>query len=133
MLHANDWLDQAHRSLRAGDAVRAIGEHALACFHAQQAAEMALKAVLESHGRDHFGHEILSLLERLSDVGDIEPLRQVARHLSRLYIPTRYPDAAGGNPGRLYGPEDSERALGDARSLMTVARNWMTDETETDA
>lgn len=41
---ATRWFEQAVDDLRGAGVLRATGHHALACFHAQQAGEKALKA-----------------------------------------------------------------------------------------
>jgi len=114
------WLDQARRALRTANLARGAGEHAWACFLYQQTAQMALKGALERSGRDHQGHSVIALANDLPD-GISEDVRSAARRLSRLYIPTRYPDAAGSAPAELYTDEESSQAHGDASLLLNHA------------
>ena len=97
------------------------GEHiseATAPVHLyQQAAEMAIKGALDRKTLDHAGHSLIALLRDL-ETSPPETLVAAARRLSRLYIPTRYPDAAGAPPGDLYGQDDAEQAARDAQTLM---------------
>jgi len=70
-----------------------------AAFHAQQAAEKALKAAcviaIDDSPRPHV---ITHLLDELSNNEEIvgKEIFDAAAVLDRLYAPTRYPDALGG-------------------------------------
>jgi HEPN domain-containing protein len=66
------------------------------CFHAQQAAEKAIKAVLIRHDVEFpYVHDIAELLTILEGVGQIIPesIRQ-AEKLTRFAVFTRYPGIA---------------------------------------
>lgn len=99
-----------------------MGDHAWACFTYQQSAEMALKAGLEEAQRDHTGHYLPGLLQELCQARGVdahEKIMTAARRLTRLYIPTRYPDAIGGGvPSEAYTAEDSEQAHEDAQTIL---------------
>jgi len=115
-------MEQARRALKTGAILREAGEHYWACFTFQQAAEMALKAGLERFGEDHVGHNLLELVASLRMASRDEPpegVREGARRLNRLYVPTRYPDAVGGSvPADNYSAEDSELACQDAGLIL---------------
>lgn len=121
------WTASADRALGAATDLANLGHHEFACFQAEQAAQLGVKALLRGVGSPSFGHD-LALLGRdvaaaleapLSD--DIE--RALSR-LSRHYIPTRYPDAwAGGTPGDHYAGEDSAQALADAGTVLAAVRS----------
>ncbi len=53
---ADDWMDQAARNLEQALASRKESRHEWACFAAQQAAELAVKALHLSHGQEAWGH-----------------------------------------------------------------------------
>lgn len=116
----NDWWRQAHMELRAATNLQVTGDHAWCCFTCQQAAEKALKAVLEQRGHEHEGHSLNLLLRRL--FGEDDPPRELVRacaRLSRLYIPTRYPDAVvEGAPADQYLEEDAQQSLEDLRVIV---------------
>jgi len=60
---ASRWLAQAQEDLGAARDLLASGHFALACFHAQQAAEKALKGFLHAQGADDpWGHAVSRLL-----------------------------------------------------------------------
>jgi HEPN domain-containing protein len=123
MLYAESWMAQARDTLRTARLNRDGGQHAHACFMYQQAAELALKAGLEQLGLDHSGHnlvELLSALARARESAADPQVEAAARRLTRLYIPTRYPDAVGGAvPSTMYDQEDSQRADTDAERVFS--------------
>lgn len=88
-----EWLRRALDDL---DAARLLDErrlYALAAFHAQQAAEKALKSVLIAAGR---GLARTHDLERLAaDAKAPSLISDAAAFLTGFYVAGRYPDAAG--------------------------------------
>lgn len=121
---ARRWVAQAYEDL--GDA-RLLAEHgrfAPACFHAQQATEKALKAVLYAAGADVvLGHSVRDLCD---EVARLAP--EVAENcpewgaLDQYYIATRYPDALpGGIPAQSYTEAQARHALGTAESALEFA------------
>ncbi len=119
---ANDAAETAH--LLAG-----TGRHSDACFHAEQAAQLALKALLRGLGLEAWGHDVIALGRRCAaELGQSWP-RDIDRalvELSRLYIPTRYPDAhPGGTPADHYGAQDSAAACRQAGAVLdAVSGIW---------
>ena len=64
-VEARRWFLQAQADLDVVRTLRAGNHYAAACFHAQQAAEKALKAVLYSQGaRVVFGHAVRRLVRQ---------------------------------------------------------------------
>jgi len=58
------WLSQAENDVSAAKLLKDAGYCNLACFHAQQAAEKALKGFLYSKGADNvWGHSVARLME----------------------------------------------------------------------
>ena len=49
-LEARRWFQEAQADLAVVRTLRDAGHHAAACFHSQQAAEKALKALLYAYG-----------------------------------------------------------------------------------
>ena len=60
-----------------------------ACFSAQQAAELAVKALLERRGTILRGHSIYTMIK---EVTKNKEMLERARILDQYYIPTRYPN-----------------------------------------
>jgi len=122
----SDWLRHARSDLALAR-LAAAREDVLpeqACFHAQQAAEKALKAVHYLKGeRLVFGHSALELLNRLlPEHQELVILREPARLLDRYYIPTRYPNGLpGGSPFESFQRGDLESALDMAERVVAEA------------
>jgi len=92
---ASVWLQRARSDLRLAEAaLKTIGVVPEdACFHAQQSAEKALKALLIAHGlpfpRTHVLETLLDLL-KAADV-DVPPDVDEAFVLTQYAVETRYP------------------------------------------
>ena len=68
----------------------------LACFHAQQAAEKALKAVLEARELPvPRTHDLALLAQRLDDVGPVGDIAEASIRLSLYGVGPRYPSPSG--------------------------------------
>lgn len=101
------------------------GFHAPACFHAQQAAEKAVKAVHYRRGaRAVLGHSVRALVESLEPrAGALDALLDAARDLDLLYLPTRYPNGLEeGTPGEVFSAAQSERAIELSSAVAKAAR-----------
>src|SRR5438552_8655392 len=101
---AQRWLAQARSELAVARLCTREGFHAQACFHCQQSAEMALKALHYLGGaRLVIGHSLVELLAPLTEAHPaLTPLRGAAARLDQLHIPTRYPNGLpGGVPAEL--------------------------------
>jgi len=121
---SQDWQTQALRNLdQALDSSRA-GRHEWACFAAQQAAELVVKALHLALGQEAWGHVVRRLLEELAPAISVPAeLLDVARILDAYYIPTRYPNGhAAGPPSEHYGPRQSEEAIDCARQIIEFCR-----------
>ncbi|MEO6991429.1 MAG: HEPN domain-containing protein [Candidatus Baltobacteraceae bacterium] len=122
---ARAWLANAEGDLLAVTRLLDDLPH-LACFHAQQAAERALKAVLTHREGDvPLTHLIRELLAACRDSGEVVP-NLVERHalsLEKYYVPTRYPDALGwADAASAYDRGDAEEARADATAVVTWAK-----------
>lgn len=112
------WRAEADSALAAADAVAAPNWAAFLC---EQAAQLAVKALLGGIGSVAKGHDLLVLATALEREGVAVPdeLRGPLAELSRLYIPARYADAhPAGSPGDHYVPEDAQRARVHAVAVM---------------
>lgn len=122
--NAQRWLKQAEDQLTIAD-WNGQGRHwDAACFFAQQAAELALKALLIRQGERIRTHGVLHLVERVSVyVPGVSGLADAARSLDRFYITTRYPDALPHGTSKEYFCEaDFKSAHTAATRILTEAR-----------
>lgn len=118
------WRATAEEDLRVATLL-ANESPSTAAFHAQQAAEKAVKAacvmLIDDTPRTHV---INFLLDELAENGRPidDDVRDAARVLERYYAPTRYPDALGGiSPNRIYTGADAADAIARARIVLTFA------------
>ncbi len=122
------WRQEADRALESARLQDRAGLHNWACFAAEQAGRLALKALLHGLGRGPWGHDLVRLGEmaRAAGLEVPEDIAATLRRLGRHYIPSRYPDAhAAGSPSAHYGPEDAREAIADAERIVTyVDRIW---------
>lgn len=125
---AERWLRQAEVDLGAARRL-ADGFSALACFHAQQAAEKALKAILYAAGeRVVLGHALAELGERVERVSpEYGRLRSDVAKLDRYYVPTRYPNGlpAGGDPSLAFDEDDAWAAIAEAERASEHGRVFL--------
>lgn len=116
------WLASAGDAAETARLLAGLGRHNDACFHAEQAAQLALKGLLHGLGLPAWGHDLVELARRCAaELAGMWPpeTTSVLVRLSRHYIPTRYPDAQpGGTPAEHYGREDSAEALRQAQSVL---------------
>lgn len=116
------WLSFAEEDLQMAELALERGIWNQVCFHSQQCAEKALKALITSRElappRTHKLADLVFVLgeKTLPDLADD------LRSLDRFYIPTRYPDALPGSlPGGLPGESDAKEALAVARKVIKTA------------
>jgi HEPN domain-containing protein len=118
------WLAQARSELAFARVGIREGFYAQACFHAQQAAEMALKALHDLGGaRLVIGHSLVELLAALVEAHPaLGSLRGAAARLDQLYIPTRYPSGLpGGVPADVFSREQADDAVAEAARFVDYA------------
>jgi len=115
------WISSAKRTLESAFGDLRRGDYNWACFKAQQAAEMAVKALLHGLGLPAYGHSISKLLINLRSKGlqVSNDIINLAKSLDKYYIPTRYPNAwVEGTPYDYYTVEDAESAIRYAKSII---------------
>lgn len=121
---ATRWLRAANEDLAYARHAANGGYHAPCCFHSQQAAEKALKAIHYARGaRVVIGHSVRRLIENLTPPEEsLTTQLDAARELDLLYVPSRYPNGLEeGSPGEAFGPAQSTRALRHATEIVTTA------------
>jgi HEPN domain-containing protein len=127
-VEAERWLAQARSELAFAQLGLREGFHAQACFHCQQSAEMALKALHYLGGaRLVMGHSLVELLVPLVETyPTLGSLRGAAARLDQLYIPTRYPNGLpGGVPAEVFSQEQAAEAIGQATRFIEHATDLM--------
>ena len=120
-----DWLKQAERNLEQAVSSERESSHEWACFAAQQAADLAAKALHLKQGQEAWGHSVARLLADLPNAPD-DTLVDRGRVIDNFYVPTRYPNGhPEGPPFEHYGPIQSREALTHAREIIAFVSSQM--------
>jgi len=132
-IEARRWFSQAQADLAVVRTLRSEGHYAAACFHAQQAAEKALKAVLFSQGsRVVWGHSVRELT-RQSEVHDLTfaGVSGEAALLDQFYIPTRYPNGlpSPAVPSETYTLAQAEASQEAAERVLRTVETFLRTHT----
>ena len=120
---ARRWMDTAASDWQTAEILFKNGRYAHCCFHAQQAAEKAVKALWHAHDADPWGHSIKKLIEEFEEVDsrlfyEMKRFIKTGALLDRFYIPTRYPNGLPDiTPDMAYYEEDGQTAL-DRKSVV---------------
>jgi len=121
---ARRWLDQSVEDLKAARVLRDGERYAQACFYSQQAAEKALKSLGWLRGAGLWGHSLLSLYDRLRELGVTASIDEGdLALLDRFYIPTRYPNGLPDViPQRAFLLRDAQSAVETAKRVIEIVR-----------
>jgi HEPN domain-containing protein len=121
---SEDLLKDADDFLGAARDLLVRGRWAKVCFSSQQAAELALKAALNSLGLEVKGHDLTLLLgELVTYEPDIEAFSDFAKRLDQYYIPTRYANAFhSGSAMEHYTQEQANEAIHQAESVLEACK-----------
>ncbi len=122
---ATDWLRQAERDLGFAETGAASGYHEGAAFYAQQSAEKAVKALIQSLHGGVRGHSITEMLRQLPQSIDVPAsLLEGAQELDRVYVTSRYPNGfTSGTPADYFNAKSSGELLGYARAILDWCRS----------
>ena len=122
---AFDWLMEAKEDLKSAEILMKNGQFHHSCFHAQQAAEKAVKALLLAYHIAKIGYSILDLLEEAKNYVNVpDDLYEAAKILDQYYIPPRYPNAFdSGYPAQYYTKKQAEEAIMLARRVIDFAED----------
>jgi len=129
-IEAERWFKDALEDLSVAELLLKSSHYAASCFHSQQAAEKALKAVLYKKGVEARGHSVYVLLLEVSKYYEVnvEDLMDHARLLDKHYTQPRYPNL---HPGidlpayMLYSKEDAERCLNAAKIVIKFVKKLL--------
>jgi HEPN domain-containing protein len=114
---SSDWLRQAGKDLEKANLDLQWGFHEWACFTAHQAAEKAIKGLIQHLNGESWGHGTKSLLEHLP-YQDSSVFLDDAKLLDKMYIPTRYPNGLPqGMPHEYFTKSEAEQAI---RAAMRI-------------
>jgi len=119
-----DWMEQAKGEFKAAKDLYNTKNYAWCCFACQQAAEKALKSILEHLGSPTSGHNLLMLVNEISAYITVpQNVVDACRILNRYYIPTRYPNAfPSGAPIHMFDEKDAMEALELVERVLNFAR-----------
>jgi HEPN domain-containing protein len=122
---AADWLKQAERDLGLAEAAMATKYYEWAAFGAQQSAEKAVKALIQSLHGSARGHSITEMLRRLPATVQVpKPVLAGAQGLDQIYVTSRYPNGfASGAPSEYFNEEGSRDLVQYARTILEFCRS----------
>ncbi|ALV63883.1 hypothetical protein ADU37_CDS21860 [Thermococcus sp. 2319x1] len=127
------WIAEAKRTLASAYSDLKEGYYEWASFKAQQAAELAVKAILRGIGFAPIGHSITRLLRDLSE-NNIKVPKEIlyfAMELDRNYIAPRYPDAyPEGSPFEYYSEDIAKELIEYAEKIIKFIEG-VADELQT--
>lgn len=127
---AKRWIDQPSADMDAARSLFESGHWWATCFHAQQAAEKAVKAYLYGTGeRLVLGHAVAQLIRQAAehDAGFLD-LAHAAGSLDVYYVGARYPNGIpGGVPAGVFLESHAREALGQAEEVLSFVRKALAD------
>jgi HEPN domain-containing protein len=119
---AERWFKQARADLDVVHTLVSAGHYAATCFHSQQVAEKALKAVLYAEGaRVVLGHSVRDLARQCAEVDNVfADLAAEGALLDQFYIPTRYPNGlpSPAVPSEMYTSSQAQMAREAAEHVL---------------
>jgi HEPN domain-containing protein len=117
---SKDWMKQAQRDLESARAQLKDNFFEWACFIAQQAAEKAVKSVIQKAGGEAWGHSVTDLLQAVGERAVVpDDLLEMAKQLDKFYIPARYPNGwVSGTPGEYITEKDAQDAVGHSEKIL---------------
>ena len=124
---AGRWLKQAEHALKVAQTPLRDECFADCCFHAEQAAQVTLKAFLHGQGERFVTlHSVKQLVERCAtyDPAFLQVI-DAGKVLDQYYIPTRYPDAIGfpGVPYETYTARQASEAVQLAVAIINLVKS----------
>ena len=122
MTEWQDWLSEAHVDLTAALNLGQAKLYAPACFHCQQAAEKALKALLVQ--RTNSVVKTHSLRELADKAGVLSSVKDFVSDLDADYSASRYFNAPGKPPAEIYDAATFEQRIKTARRIVSLVEEW---------
>ena len=109
------WLKQAEFELETAKILLDNNRFSSASFHAQQAAEMGLKAMHVEKGKPIKSHDLIFLIKTFKAPLNIE---KAAKELCSVYQETRYPDMTGRTPSEEFSEIETESDIHKAEAIL---------------
>ena len=129
---AKRWLAQGEHSLNTSRLLLEGGMAADACFHAEQTAQLALKAFLYSLGRRYLTmHSVRELASRCAEEDEaFSTFVDYGTLLDRYYLSTRYPDALPepAVPFESFTEKEAREAVGYAAEIVETVKSRVHNE-----
>lgn len=125
MNRAADWLRQPKRDLGFAETAMATKYYEWAAFGAQQSAEKAVKALIQSLHGSARGHSIMEMLRQLPVPVQV-PRKTLAgaQALDQVYVTSRYPNGfASGSPSEYFSEEVARELVEHARAILEFCRS----------
>ena len=120
-----EWLRLALEDSKTAQVLfkESIWSHA--CFHAQQAAEKGLKALVETRKEVPKVHDLPELASEAEKCGfDLKMFHDYFGYLNQFYTSTRYPFLTAVLPHGIPGHKEAEQALSELDDFLNfVKRN----------
>jgi len=125
MNRAADWLKQAERDLGLAETAIIAKYYEWAAFGAQQSAEKAVKALIQSLHGSVRGHSISEMLRQLPPSVQVpKTVLAEAQALDQVYVTSRYPNGfTSGAPVDYFNEERGQELVGYARSILEFCRS----------
>ena len=126
---SKDWMNQAKRDLRSAKSQLQSEFFEWSCFISQQAAEKAVKAVLQKLGAEAWGHSVNGLFRGLQEKCQVpKDLVEGAKQLDKYYIIGRYPNGwASGIPGDYLTRDDAENAIDNSEKIIRFCSDLLAE------
>jgi HEPN domain-containing protein len=122
------WLQLADEDLAMARLALEQGIYRQTCFHAQQAVEKALKALLLARQGTYPKTHSLEDLLAFDSSGELSEWEEPCRRLSQFYLTTRYVDALPGGVMDETSDEDARTSLADAATIVSSVRGRVTGQ-----
>jgi len=124
---SREWLDAASDDLLTIESIiNNPGLTNIAAFHAQQAIEKSLKALIEDKSLPFVRtHNIQTLVLRIEDYVVLNVNEMVIAELDRLYIDARYPGELGLMPSGKPTLEEARGYYSEARNIYSQVKDLL--------
>jgi HEPN domain-containing protein len=120
---AETWLQHARDDLKSAEVLLEAKIYAMVCFHAQQAVEKGLKALLAAASLPIPRiHNLIRLRRMVEDSLDdqLQIDQEALMFLNDIYLDSRYPTDFGVLPAGIPDSKDAKRAYYDALGIFRV-------------
>lgn len=122
------WQEAGRRDLQMAKRLLKAKFYEGTAFHAQQAAEKLLKALLAKHRLEFRTHSCAAMLKRLQKRLPFDKkLLTLARKLDVHYSDARYPNSVGGAPQEFYDEPIAQELLLAAKELIAYAEKGLSE------